>query len=187
MKKNLAEFKLNNKGISILELVVVIAIMSVIGVTLFLATSVATDRHVTSCTNKISTAIEQTRSLTLGKQSGKIKFWVNANGEICAQLYINGTEYGNEVEIGHTGLTVKFIYVYAPNPGMVVRRELGSIGSGEIELEFSRSTGGVTRQVVGGTTEIAPEYLLKSIEVTNGHRTMTITVDTYTGRVNVNT
>jgi len=178
------KIKSDNRGVSILELVVVIAIMSIIGVTLFLSTSVATDRHVTSCANKISTALEQIRNLTLGKQSGKIKFWVNANGEICAQEYVNGQAYGDEVAIGHTGLTVTFIYVRPTNPGVVSRRELGT---GGLEIEFNRSTGGMMRQFYNGSELPPNENLLKSIEITNGHRTMSISVDTYTGRVNVNT
>ena len=171
----------NNKGISILELVVVVAIMAIIGVTMFLATSVATDRHVTSCANKICMSFEQTRGLTLGKQSGTIKFWLNSNNEICAQMYINGSEYGDEVAIGHAGLSVSFVFVNPSNPSSQTTRALSS---GGCEIEFSRSTGGVTQIIFDGSVETQK---LKSIIVTNGHREMTIDVDTYTGRINVNT
>jgi prepilin-type N-terminal cleavage/methylation domain-containing protein len=172
MKK--PDIKTNNKGLSILELIVVIAIMSIIGVTLYLATSVATDRHVTSCANKISTAFEQTRNLAMGKQSGYIKFWVDGTGEICAQIYVDGRTYSDQVSIGHSGMTVTFYCSDPSNPAVVTSHVLNTTGC---EVEFSRSTGGISRCTYSGS--------LSSIEVTNGHITKTLEVDSYTGRINV--
>ena len=175
--------KSNNDGLSLLELVVVIAIMSVIGVTLFLATSVATDRHVTSCANKISSAFEQTRNLALGKQSGSIKFWIDSNGEVCAQIYVDGNNaYSDQISIGHSGLTVTFIYVNPANPGIVFRQNLTTTGA---LIEFSRSTGGITSQTFDGSPIDPRLKMLKQIEITNGHNTKTIEIDIYTGRVNI--
>ena len=180
--KKAADLKTNNAGLSILELVVVIAILSIIGVTLFLSTSVATDRHVTSCAGKISSALEQTRNLTLGKQSGYINFWVDATGEVLAQVYIDGSPYSDQISIGHKGLTVEFVYVNPLNGAMVVRKALDSGGA---QIEFSRSTGGVKSYSQDSVSYSPGSHMLKTIVVTNGHKTSNVTIDLYTGRVDV--
>ncbi len=179
---NHESIKSNNKGLSLIELLIVIAIMTIIGGTVFLSTSVATNRHVNSCANKIKTAFEQTRNLTLGKQNGKIKFWVASDGQVYAQMYIDGSAYGDQVAIGHTGLTVTFVYVNPLNAGIVYNQELTATGA---EISFSRSTGGITSQIFNGLPIDPSTKKLKQIKVTNGNRTITIEVDSYTGRVNI--
>ena len=179
---NHADLKSNNKGLSLIELLIVVAIMVIIGGTVFLSTSVATNRHVNSCANKITTAFEQTRNLTLGKQNGKIKFWVGTDGQIYAQMYIDGTAYGDQVAIGHSGLTVTFVYIHPNNAGIVYNQDLTSTG---MEISFSRSTGGITSQTFNGMAIDPATKKLKQIKVTNGNRTITIEVDSYTGRVNI--
>ena len=181
--ENQTDIKLNNKGLSLIELLIVVAIMTIIGGTLFLSTSVATNRHVTSCANKISTAIEQTRGLTLGKQSGKIKFWMGSDGQIYAQIYIDTNAYGDQVAIGHTGLSVSFVFADTSSPSTLTTCVLDSSGA---EIEFSRSTGGIIKQTVGAVSFDPGSKKLKQIIVTNGSKETIIDVDTYTGRVNVN-
>lgn len=176
------DLKSNNKGLSLIELLIVVAIMTIIGGTVFLSTSVATNRHVTSCANKISTAFEQTRNLTLGKQSGKIKFWVGSDGQVYAQMYVDGTTYGDQVAIGHSGITVTFVYVNPLNAGIVYHQDLTTTG---MEISFSRSTGGITSQMFDGSAIDPSAKKLKAIVVTNGNRSITIEVDSYTGRVNI--
>jgi len=166
MEKN-NSLKLNNKGLSLLELIVVIAIMAVIGTASYLATSVATDKHVSSCANKISASIEQTRSITLGKRSGYILIWQDPGNDVFCQMYVDGKKYGNEASIGHSGLTVTVNYTDGTN---AVLSSLGA--SNPVMIEFSRSNGGVISSPA-----------VSSFTVTNTRMTWTVKIDTYTGRV----
>ena len=171
---NTCNIKKNNDGLSLIELIIVVAIMTVLGAALFLSTSVATDKHVTSCANKIAMAMEQTRSLTLGKQTGYIRLWQDASGEVYAQEYINLSAYGDEVSVGHSGLTVKLLYTDGT--------ELNLNTVADVEIEFSRSTGSIYKYRIAGADSTK---VLKGIEVNNGRKTVMIEIDRYTGRVNV--
>ena len=82
------EHKLNNAGISIVEIVIVVAIMGIIGGAVLLSTTVATDKQVSSCAEKLVSSLEQTRSLVMGKQSGYVKIWQDPGDYVYIQMYI---------------------------------------------------------------------------------------------------
>ncbi len=166
MNKN-NDLKLNNKGYSLLELIVVIGIIAVIGAAAFLTTAVATDKHVNSCAQKIASSLEQTRSIVLGKQEGYIEIWQTTGDYVRAQMYIDGKPYGDEVAIGHPGLTVE---VTDSNGDTKTLTSLAA----HTRITFSRSNGGITDAVS-----------IVSIKVKNSRRSITITLDKFTGRIEI--
>lgn len=153
--------KSNNKGLSLVEIIIVLAIMSIIGVAAYMTTAMATDKQVNECALKMVSSIEQTRNLTLGKQSGYIHLSQTSGDYVYIQMYIDGKKYGSDepVAIGRPGLTV-----------YVDGTKLTDLASGA-DITFNRSNGSLSAS--SPTT----------IKVTNGRRTMTITIDSYTGRV----
>jgi len=153
----------DNSGLSLIEIIIVLAILAIIGSATLLATSVATDKHVTACAEKISSSLESTRSIVLGKQSGYVEIWKGSDDFVYCQMHIDGKLYGNEVSIGHAGLTV----TYTLKDGTV-----GTLDSSHQSIEFYRSNG-----CVKGTNPIT------EFEVTNGRRTIKVKIDTFTGRV----
>ena len=158
MDKN-KSFKLNNEGLSLIEIIIVLAIMAVIGAAAYMSTAMATDKQVNECALKIASSIEQTRNLTLGKQSGYVHISQTSGDYVYIQMYIDGKEYGDRVAVGRPGITVSVSGV-----------KLTETPAG-IDVAFKRSNGSLES---GSPTEIV---------VTNGRRTMTITIDSYTGRV----
>lgn len=168
--KKLSGLKSNNAGLSLLELIVVVAIMAVVGGIVVLSTSVATDKHVSSCAEKITTSLEQTRSLALGKRTAYIDF-TQVTGEVVqAQMYVDGQPYGNLCEIGRSGLTITLTY---------------DDGSAEVltaaspaRIEFSRSNGSIINQTGANSGKT-----IVSIDVTNTRRDVLVKIDKFTGRI----
>lgn len=157
------QLKENNKGISIVEIIIVVAIISILATTFMLSTSVATDKHVNSCALKISSALEQTRNLALGKQGAYIEMWHDPNDYVYVQMYVNGQPYGGLAAVGRPGLEVK---ITTTGGGPV------DLGSTHQVVTFSRSNGSVT--------DATP---ITNISVTNGRRVYDVTIDPYTGKV----
>jgi len=161
------DIKNDNRGISLIEILIVISIMVILSGVFMLTTTVATDKQVNSCANKIVSSIEQTRSITLGKQSGYIVISQGVGETVKCQMYINGaypygTAYSDQVTIGHQGLTV------------TVNKHSGSapLAGTSAVVSFSRSNGSVT-----------DSDNVESIVVSNGRRSITITIDKFTGKV----
>ena len=166
MDKN-NKLKLNDQGISLIELIIVLAIMAIIGGAAFLSTTVATDKHVNSCGQKIASSLEQTRGLAMGKQSGYVTLSQTAGDYVYLQMYIDGQPYGDRVAVGRPGVTVN------------ITRDGGGtttlVSEGSVTIQFDRSNGSVSS--VGGAAPIV------KIAVTNGRRTMNVNIDKFTGRV----
>lgn len=166
--------KSNNSGLSILELIVVLAIMAVVSGIFILSTSFATDKQVTSCAERIASSLEQTRSLCLGKQSGEITISKLTGDNVKAQMKIDNVNYGDLVSIGHQGLTVNVIYCtsYTDKDNYVANTT--SVLSSET-IKFSRNSGSVKNPPVNTSVIV--------FQVTNGRRTINVCLDTFTGRV----
>lgn len=176
MKKYINGIKLNNKGVSLIEIIIVLAIMGVIGGIVVLSTSVATDKQVNSCAERICSSIEQTRSLALGKKSGSVNFWKPAGDSVMCQMVIDGSDYGDQVAIGHAGLSVNVLYcsAYTDDSNNTVE-DSAVLGPTHTLLVFSRTNGSVTN-APSGTSYIV-------FQVSNGRRQTNVIVDTFTGRV----
>lgn len=66
--------KNNNQGFSLVEMVIVIAIMAIVVTTVGLSISVVSGRKVKKCADEIVSTIERTRVLSLGKDQGQVEF-----------------------------------------------------------------------------------------------------------------
>ncbi len=158
--------ELNNAGLSLVELIIVLAIMAIIGAASYLSLSMATNKQVSSCADKLRTSLDQTRNLALGRSSAHLEIW--KDGTVQIQVYVNDVPYGNEISIGVAGLDVKY------DTNTVTDQTLGST---HVIVEFDRSSGGV---------KASPD-IVKSFTVTNNNRTCIVTIDQFTGRINVTT
>ena len=178
---NKQKIKLNDQGLSLIELIIVLAIISIIGGIAFLSTSVATDKHVSSCAERISSSLEQTRSLALGKQSGSVMIWKQTGESVLCQMKIDGSA-GETIAIGHSGLTVNVQYyskyVSAGNVSNI-KLEEETLGASGINITFSRSNGSISNI----STSPPANTSVIVFEVTNTRRKVNVVVDVYTGRV----
>ena len=156
--------KLNNKGLSLIEVIIVLAIMAIIGAASYLSLRMATNKQVVSCADKLRTSLDQTRNMALGKNSAYLEIW--KDGTVNIQMYVNGQPYGDEVAIGVSGITVTYEDSSSPD---------NTLTSTHVPIEFDRSSGG-----------LKGSPYVKSITITNGDRICVVTIDHFTGRISVN-
>jgi len=163
--------KLNNKGVSLVEIVIVVAIMAIVGGAVLLSTTVATDKQVSSCAEKIASSLEQTRNLVMGKSNGYVEISQAAGDYVYVQMFVDGNTFGDKVSVGHPGVQVTVYYTDGSSPEVLTAR------TDPIKIYFSRSNGSV-RSDMGNQ--------VGRFEITNGRRTMEVKIDNFTGRVEVN-
>ena len=103
--------KNNNSGFSLVELIIVIAIMAGVGV---MATSITslTGRKVRKCADEIVTTLERTRVLTLGKEQNQVECVISYNDttkEYTAQIRQGDVEVSNRV-LGKEPIDIKVYF-----------------------------------------------------------------------------
>lgn len=164
------DHKLNNAGISLVEIIIVIAIMGIIGGAVILSTAVATDKQVSSCAEKLSSSLEQTRSLVMGKQSGYVEVWQAAGDYVYIQMWVDGEKFGDEVAIGKPGVVVNYSKV--EDDGSVTTGTLTAGSS--LKVGFNRN---------GSMLKKTGYDQVFEFSVTNGKRVVLVKIDMFTGRV----
>jgi len=168
--KKLRDSKLNNAGISLVEVIIVLAIMGIIGGAVLLSTSVATNKQVNSCAEKLASSLEQTRNLVMGKQSGFLRVWQDPGDYVYIQMYIDGKtseyKFSDEVAIGKPGVTVNYT---------LADGSTGVLTAGTpIDIGFLRN---------GSVSKATGFSQVKQFEITNGNRVVVVNIDQFTGRI----
>ena len=101
MKKKV---EIDNKGLTLVEILIVVAILAILGGVALTGMSLLTSRPVDECAKKIQIALEGSRNTTMGKYSGYVEFTADSDG-VYVEKYINGTSDGR-IKIGSGGVNV---------------------------------------------------------------------------------
>lgn len=163
--------KIDNKGFSLVELVIVMAIILILGGVAFTGLSLLTSRPVDECARKIQMVLQGNRNTTMGKFSGSVKFTADSDGVYVEEI-INGVSDGR-VLIGQSGVSVS---VVSRVPGDAATTTT-TVGATPIEVSFNRSDGSLKSQAGGA--------YITSFVISRGSTVMTVTVDRLTGRVDL--
>lgn len=122
----------DNRGFSLVELIVVMGIMAVLGGVMFMGVSMISGKPADKCAEKIKTVIQSSRVTTMGRTNVSLKIYRAADGRVMAsQTTPEGT---NDSIIGDADVTVE---VQINGGGF---SPLGSASS-PLTIEFDRSTG----------------------------------------------
>jgi len=164
--------KKNNKGISLVEIIVVVAILSVlIGVT-SLGFGMVSTRSATQAAKNTQISIERCRINSMGKISGCIAFFQTADGifavedfDYSGSMTIDDIDKTKAKRIGKSDVDVKYGY------GDTADTPLGD----GIVIEFNRSDGSVK--------SIPSTITTLTITFKKGSKTQNVKVDRLTGRV----
>ncbi len=158
-----------NQGYSLVELIVVIAIMAVLTGTLAISVSAIGGFKAKECAKNIQSYINKTRVNTMGKNSVVLHLYKGADGAFYAQTITNGTADAAQV-IGKKTVTVR----YTDGDDLSAASELDDTG---VYIQFDRSSGAMQLPAVG------PSIYVHKISVSQGSRTYVLTIYKETGKV----
>ena len=137
--------KLNNKGMSLIELIVVVLIMGILSTALILNISQVYGRNAKDAAEKLSDVLDTARLEAMNKVSDEVSVRVSINGsEIVATVVYGpatGTTDGDTTSLGNTGLKVTIMQFLDELNG--TEKDLGVLGTdyNELVLSFDKSTG----------------------------------------------
>lgn len=163
--------RMDNKGLSMVELLIVVAIMAVLAGTLTVGVSAAFSKPADECAEKIATVLSNARITTMGKQNLELQFYTKDDCIYLKEIVTaaDGTVSTRESKISKKGVTVEYKLTgggsYVP---------LGN-SSSPLTLSFKRSTGGFNPCSGGSYCE--------EIRVTKGSRVRIIKLAYLTGKV----
>lgn len=165
--------RIGNKGVSLIEILVVVAILAVLGSVAIAGVRLLTNRPVDECARKFQIALEGIRNTTMGKFSGGLEFTADANG-VYVKEYINGVSDGELIQIGQKGVVV---HVVRGKQNELTTTST-KIGTTPVSISFDRADGSLNDEGDGVT-------YIKSFVISSGSKTITVTVDRLTGRIDL--
>ena len=149
------DMKRNNSGMSLVEVIIVVAILSIVAGGITLGIGFITRKPADECANKLRAALQSNRTTTMGKLSAELEIFGNSDGVWVVEI-VDGTEK-NPTRIGSSGVNVEVKVSdgssYILDTGTPVQ---GSpLPSTPLKLSFNRSTGAFNPLPGGGyCTEI---------------------------------
>lgn len=154
---------LNNKGVSLIELIIVIAIMAVITGVGGYSYKMVSNKTVTQCAKNIQLSLEKDRVNAMGKKSASVTFYATDDGVYMTENINQGEDGATSVttRIGKKGLTVN--YGASGN----------TLDSSGITIQFSRSDGSLKSNY--------DDYF--PIIVSKANKSYKIDIEPLTGRV----
>lgn len=151
----------NQKGFTLVELIVVIAIMAVVATMGLLSFSVVTGQDVKSCAADIKSYIGQTKVHAMSRANATMTLSVKSDG-----VYVNLSVEGHDVQVGKSGIAVS----YRTDDGGTVTLN----ATDTLVLSFDRSS--------GAFLQLPDGKYCTAIVLNGGGRTITITLIPQTGK-----
>lgn len=170
--------KTDNRGMSLVEIVLVIALMMVIAGITGYGLSLIGQKPVEECARKVEIALNQNRTNSMGKKVAYLEFYMTTSGRAAYREYSQSAREsekreGPEAVIGAADVKLRFVYKNAS--GEVVEPKT-VLGTAPIRVSFKRDSGSVVEEVGG--------LVLDRIEVYKGEgHIKTISIDKLTGKV----
>lgn len=160
----------NNKGITIVELITVVAIMAILTAGTITYVGMLGSSQVKKCTRNIEYSLSQTKTIALSKTSASMVLYADDTGVYVKTIY-NGTE---EVEqVGKAGLTVNYYVTRSRDTAINV----GTTAGDGLLLTFDRSSGAM-KKLADGT-------YCYGIEVEGGTTSLMIVIEPLTGKFSI--
>ena len=163
---------MNNKGFSLMELIVVIAIMGVVMVGGVITMGLLFSASGKEASAKLNSALIKTRTESMSKASASVEVYENTAD---SKYYVAYTISGNKQEpimIGDSRVEISYKDSNGTTTNLVA-------GGQPLVISFERDTGAF--KPIGTATGNLPIYC-REITVVSGHKTYTITCERLTGK-----
>lgn len=169
MRSFMKSLKKENKGFSLLELIVIVLIIGILSTTTLVAVSNMYNARVTAARNRVVSLLSNARTATIAKADGTIWFEISkdSDGDYYGTIY-EGTKYDytaskklSEDKLGNDRLTIKVKNADGTS------KEVDS--SNSVIFDFVKSTGALDEDYT-------------DVEISNNSRTSNIIVINETGR-----
>ena len=172
----------NNKGLSLVELIVVIAIMSVLTGVVSFGISNIFNTKVTQCADNMENIINKVRVNTMGRNEVTLRFDQDSDGRYFSETK-EKKGYGSTAtvetvteQVGKSGMGVKFTTDSSiTDPSASGVQTLSNADGNEIKIQFDRSSGEV--KVDGSGACVRKIWIIRNTKV------KTITIYKETGKV----
>ena len=168
------KMKKNNHGFSLVELVIVVAIIVIIGGFAFTGIAILTSKPVDECAKKIQVALEGNRNTTMGKLSASISFYQDGNGNIFVEEQIENAPPDTR-QIGED-----VVVEYGDAAGDLT--ELPTLPD-KLTLSFDRASGSLKPQADG--SYVLRFAVSRGSDGDRGYRLLIVNIEKLTGRVSV--
>ena len=164
----------NNNGYSIIELIIVLAIIAIIISTVFYSSILVFSANAKSCANNIQRSIGDCKVTTMGKSAAYMELYRDADQNVYTRMYVMDSG-GSYVPSEPQKVGTSRVYV-AYTPKGDVETEL--LAGDKIEIRFDRASGGFEEDASGNIYE--------KLHVQGGSKKYEIVLTKFTGKSEVN-
>lgn len=176
MAENKKKSEKNNSGFSLVELIIVIAIVAALITTVFLSVSMVFSANAKACSNDMQRAIADCKVTTMGKARAWLVIYRGSDNKVYSQMHImeqvDGGAAGELTEITEDPQKLggnRVVVTYTDSAGV----EQGDLTETGITIEFDRSSGSFK----DGTPQ--------SIDIIGGNRHYHLVFVKLTGKISV--
>lgn len=162
-------YEFNNGGYSIIELIIVLAIIAIIISTVFYSIILVFSANAKSCANNIQRSIGDCKVTTMGKSAAYMELYRDADQNVYTRMWV--MDSGSYVRSDPQKVGTSRVYVaYTPEGG--VETEL--LAGDRIEIRFDRASGGFAGNIY------------EKLHVQGGSKKYEIVLTKFTGKSEVN-
>ena len=167
----------DNRGFSLLELVIVIAILAIVATFGIAGLGYIFGTNARSCANEIYLAIGKNRITTMGKDETSLRIYRDgASGAFFKQEWIDGTAAEEPNQVGKSSVEVAY-WIKGDTTEYVLD------GTTELIITFDRASGKESDLPVTVNGTSTQGVFCERIEVRGGGRTYTVNIEPATGKV----
>ena len=176
--------KKDNRGLSLLEMIVVITIMAIITGGVVLSVGLISKKNVDKCAERIKQAIQSNRSVAMGRYDSKLEIYVSGD-DIYACQYMKrdaSSSFAGELpsQVGSSDL---ILTVTLWDGASYTDYAFGTPGGmSKLILQFDRSSGALKPCSSEMGSAYAGKYCTK-ITISNGTKKKELTISYLTGKV----
>lgn len=160
--------KLDNAGYSLLEVIIVAAIIALFTGFAFISLRALNSREVDEGAKKLKMGLESNRVTTMGKLSASVSVYIDAEGYLTLEEDINGEK--NTKRVGDSKLTCKYKITNGTEQAVPNK-------ANKITIKFDRNSGALKPQ--------EPNKYVEYFSLELGNTKLKVSIDKVTGRVSV--